>query len=202
MVASFAFLSDHRRRKHSWSCSQQAKHCRSWSHAFNGSSILLKGTKASWSWSHAHKAWLILIHADKASSILPSILLKKQRLVYTAHRASVITKHWRSWSHARKAWPILLTEHQWSHAHRELADDQCEPNGLRVSGDAANYGGIGQIKGNRWRSYISYPPPALVGIHSSAALPDTSTLQADKRRPRRCNGSSQSKREALHKCER
>ena len=43
---------------------------------------------------------------------------------------------------------------------RELADELLTEklsNGPRVNGDAANYGGIGGIKGNRLRSYISHP---------------------------------------------
>ena len=47
MVTSFAVVSDHTRTKYSWSCSQQAKHCWCWSHAFKGSLILLTGSKAS-----------------------------------------------------------------------------------------------------------------------------------------------------------
>ena len=63
--------------------------------------------------------------------------------------------------------------------HRSEADDLLTENlsnGLRVNGDAANYGRIGRIKGNRWRSYISYPPNVR-HPQSTASAPRYQILQ-------------------------
>ena len=77
------------------------------------------------------------------------------------HTGHMLTKH-KAWLNSYSqsiSEQRELTEHHSD--ERELADDLLTENlsnGPRLNGDAANYGGIGQIKGNRWRSYISYPP--------------------------------------------
>ena len=75
---------------------------------------------------------------------------------------------------------VELTEHQRSEgAHRaswQMICSQNLSNGLRVNGDAANYGRIGRIKGNRWRSYISYPPNVR-HPQSTASAPRYQILQ-------------------------
>ena len=73
---------------------------------------------------------------------------------YSAHTLSAVSDHMLTKQDARSCSQRIISDHML------LADDLLtqKSNGLRVSGDAANYGAIGQIKGNRWRSYISYPP--------------------------------------------
>ena len=91
-----------------------------------------------------------------------------------AHKLSAVRDH-------------MLTKHGRTHrapairgsSQIELADDLLTENlsnGLRVNGDAANYGRIGRIKGNRWRSYISYPPNVR-HPQSTASAPRYQILQ-------------------------